>query len=133
MDYFAAPDNTFKFCNGTVWASMSGGGSGVPAGAIMAFDLTVCPAGWSEYTQARGRFLRGIDNGAGNDPDGTRVAGSVQGGQDKDTINILSANLSISALRWRTNDAGGAAWWADLSQGSDPRPKNVAVLFCRKS
>jgi hypothetical protein len=35
----------------------------VPAGAVMAFDLPSCPAGWSELTQARGRVLIGLTSG----------------------------------------------------------------------
>jgi len=62
----------------TVALALNGSGTGgVPTGTIMAFAGT-CPAGWTEYTAARGRFLRGIDNGAGNDPDGTRAAGATQ-------------------------------------------------------
>lgn len=38
--------------------------SAVPSGAIMAFSLATCPTGWTEYTAARGRFLRGLDNGS---------------------------------------------------------------------
>ena len=45
--------------------------SAIPSGTIAAFAATSCPTGWSEYTPARGAFLRGIDNGAGRDPDGT--------------------------------------------------------------
>lgn len=31
----------------------------VPGGVIMAFNLSACPAGWSEYTAAGGRYLVG--------------------------------------------------------------------------
>ena len=40
----------------------------MPSGMIAAFATTTCPSGWSEYTAARGAFLRGIDNGAGAIP-----------------------------------------------------------------
>lgn len=71
--------NALEFCNGSGWQSVSsGGGVGIPTGAIAAFASTTCPTGWTEYTAARGRFLRGIDNGAGNDPGGTRAPGNVQ-------------------------------------------------------
>lgn len=36
---------------------------GVPAGAVMHFALTACPAGWSEYAPARGRVLVGLQPG----------------------------------------------------------------------
>ncbi len=61
--------------NGTAWAGV---GSNIMNGAIAAFASASCPTGWSEYTTARGAFLRGIDNGAGLDPDGTRTAGAYQ-------------------------------------------------------
>ena len=31
----------------------------IPAGAVMAFDLTACPSGWSRWTKADNRFLMG--------------------------------------------------------------------------
>jgi hypothetical protein len=136
MDYFGAPDNSFKFCNGISWISMSGG-SGVPAGAVMAFDLTVCPAGWTEYTAARGRFLRGLDNGAGNDPDGTRALGSFQSDLTKIGLvyegAVVNGNIQGSStgstFRFETTGNTGTV----NSSGVETRPKNVAVLFCRKS
>lgn len=35
----------------------------VPSGAVMFFNLSVCPAGWTELTQARGRYLVGLPSG----------------------------------------------------------------------
>lgn len=40
------------------------GGGVVPAGAVLFFNLPVCPAGWTELTAARGRYLLGLP-GAG--------------------------------------------------------------------
>jgi hypothetical protein len=34
-----------------------------PAGAVMHFDLPACPAGWSEFADARGRYLVGLPSG----------------------------------------------------------------------
>jgi hypothetical protein len=49
---------------------LSGGGPGAPgrdatapAGAVMFFDLADCPAGWSEFTDARGRYVVGLPEG----------------------------------------------------------------------
>jgi hypothetical protein len=36
---------------------------GVPSGAVMMFDLSACPSGWTELTQARGRALVGLPAG----------------------------------------------------------------------
>jgi len=35
----------------------------VPSGAVMFFDMTTCPAGWTEMTDARGRYLVGLSPG----------------------------------------------------------------------
>jgi len=35
----------------------------IPAGAVMFFDLSSCPSGWSELTSARGRYLTGLPSG----------------------------------------------------------------------
>ncbi|MDH1271215.1 hypothetical protein N5C81_26795 [Rhizobium pusense] len=140
--------------------------STVPAGAIMAFDLTSCPTGWTEYTPARGRFLRGIDNGAGNDPQGTRAPGNVQSdanrshshagvansagahthqydtGQQAQTSGpnqIVNDNVYASGDQdfWRLNTTSSGAHTHTLTINADgdveARPKNVAVLYCRKS
>lgn len=124
----------------------------VPTGAVMAFDLTACPTGWSEYTAARGRFLRGIDNGAGNDPGGTRAPGNTQG-DDLRSHNHGVTPLDIyNTAAFQINDNSGdflvstdnAApggngtlrpnrYYTENSGGAETRPKNVAVLYCRKS
>ncbi len=114
----------------------------LPTGAITAFDLTTCPTGWSEYIPARGRFLRGIDNGAGNDPAGTRIPGNIQ-----DATRIQqSADVWQGIIGFANADGTYAETYAGQrhaqassypSAGPNSsiavRPKNVAVLFCRKN
>jgi hypothetical protein len=134
---------------------ISGGGSGgnVPAGTIAAFEDTVCPAGWTEYEPARGRFLRGIDNGAGIDPDGTRAPGNLQGGAAPNITGTLSSGdarpvfisgsgaFSLSGATGATfavgtgNRQGTANFDASNSSAlygaaNEVRPVNVAVLYC---
>jgi hypothetical protein len=36
--------------------------AGIPAGAVMFFDLTECPPGWSELEDAQGRYLVGLQD-----------------------------------------------------------------------
>jgi len=109
----------------------------VPSGAIMAFDLTSCPSGWTEYTAARGRFLRGIDNGAGNDPDGTRAPGATQEDELKAHTHTYFQSYDKNAQYASTNtedgNKGGVTGSSGSTGGTETRPKNVAVLFCRKS
>ena len=50
------------------WANLTdllGGGddSGVPAGAVMHFNLGTCPSGWSEFTDGEGRYIVGMPQG----------------------------------------------------------------------
>ncbi len=50
-----------------------------PPGTIIAYSGTTCPTNWSEYTLARGKFLRGYDPAASSDPEGvSRTIGGVQ-------------------------------------------------------
>lgn len=84
-----------QYCNGDDWIGIWGGGGGsgsgsTPAGAVMAFDLTSCPEGWSEYLPARGRFVRGIDGSGGVDPDGVRVPGHQQGDANKSHTHAVN-------------------------------------------
>jgi hypothetical protein len=112
-------------------------GAGIPTGAIMAFDLTTCPTGWSEYTAARGRFLRGIDNGAGNDPDGTRAPGNIQADEFKSHSHGVGVLLGGATGSNGTPASGnGSANYTrntNATGGDETRPVNVAVLFCRKN
>ena len=142
-----APNGTLtatKFAgDGSALTNLTGGN--LPTGAIMAFDLATCPTGWSEYTPAYGRFLRGIDkSGTGIDPAGTRTAGNVQA----DELRSHSHPFTDGA-EWRvTSGIGGAyglmnqgnfsgpsnrAGVVGATGGAETRPKNVAVLYCRRN
>lgn len=55
--YLSAADwNTFK-------AGIDKAGGGVPSGAVMFFNLSACPAGWTELAEAQGRYLVGVPPG----------------------------------------------------------------------
>lgn len=72
----------------------------VLTGAVIAFNLPACPAGWTEYKPAFGRFIRGIDkSGAKIDPDGERNLESVQ----EDAIRNITGR--IEGVRGRRNIA----------------------------
>jgi len=112
-----------------------------PSGLVASFSTTSCPSGWSEYAPAYGRFIRGIDNSGGNiDPSGKRVPGSVQA----DQFEAHSHTYSYSRFGHQYNDRGlpnksedndGAQITDTTSSqgGKETRPKNVALLFCRKN
>lgn len=133
---------TMQLCNGTAWGNI---GLGLPAGAISAFATNSCPAGWVEYTPARGRFLRGIDNGAGIDPDGTRSPGSTQQAtriqQSADTyfgaigFAYVDGTYAETYPPYQGRHAQQGATGSSLGQGpnvaASVRPHNVAVTFCQ--
>jgi len=58
--YLDSDDYQIYVCDGSTWQPLS---SGAPSGAVMFFNLTSCPAGWSELTDARGRYLVGLPSG----------------------------------------------------------------------
>lgn len=147
--------------SGTAWACADGSGGGVPTGTIAAFAGTTCPTGWTEYAAARGRFLRGIDNGAGIDPDGTRTPGSAQGESIQDHKHLTAIGFDGSSFygwgdasgtptfgstvvtaprrlhqsNFITANQGVRAAYTDsgvvIGGGGETRPENVAVLFCQ--
>ena len=107
----------------------------VPAGTIAAFEDTVCPAGWTEYEPARGRFLRGIDNGAGIDPDGTRAPGNLQDDDFESHTHTLSPDWNNDAIDNTGTGAqastGGGSGTTAATGGAETRPANVAILYCQ--
>jgi len=133
---YNSPTTTLELCTGSGWQPM---GVGIPAGTISAFASTTCPTGWSEYTAARGRFLRGIDNGAGNDPSGTRAPGSTQA----DLLASHSHASSLPTLSYPSLGNPDAAGYTTVSSigafsqptssagGAETRPRNVAVTYCQ--
>jgi len=137
---FDFTNHILRYCDGTDWVVLGGG---IPTGTIAAFAATSCPSGWTEYTSARGRFLRGIDNGAGNDPDGTRSPSAVQTdafqahkhtyttpSQYDDYVGGSGTSARISSTGQTTGYAADGANGTPRT-ASETRPKNVAVLFCQ--
>jgi len=145
--------------NGTK-LSLSGGGSGIPSGAVMPFYLSSCPAGWkladgtNGTPDLRGAFVRGM-KGNENGRDETRSLGSYQ----EDATQKVTGSFEARSHRGRTSynnngafrDAGkisnddGWDGWSDNTQrkvsfdnsrvvrtANEDRPKNVALLYCIK-
>lgn len=139
-------NSTYKvmqFCNGTDWVAMmggtGGGGGAAPAGAVVSFALEECPEGWTPYAPLSGRFVRGkcITGQPCNDPSGVRAVGNVQADDFKSHSHSLRARHG--AANWnggsiRATDEGGYIVDSHTyaSGGDETRPKNVALLYCRK-
>ena len=140
---FNAEQGAYQFWANSNWVDL---GAGMPNGAIAAFASASCPSGWSEYTPARGRFLRGIDPTGTLDPDGVRTPGSTQAdmiGQHQH-LSPFSYNPGTNPYGFEgTLDPGVAREVTDQSESSDDqpytsnfggaetRPVNVAVTFCQ--
>lgn len=71
--------------------------AGVPAGAIMAFDLATCPTGWTEKTELRGKYTVGLPLG------GTRGVGAGTALTNQE--NRASGRLSYTD--WYATSGGG--------------------------
>ncbi len=54
--------------------------SDVPSGAVMFFDTAVCPTGWTELTEANGRYLVGLPAGGTL---GTTVGAALTDGENR--------------------------------------------------
>ncbi len=46
-----------------IGASCISSWQGIPSGAVMFFNLSACPSGWTELTSARGRYIVGLPAG----------------------------------------------------------------------
>jgi len=131
-----------------------------PQGAVMAFYLTSCPAGWvaadgtSGTPDLRGRFVRGRDDAGtgagGNDPDGVRGLGAVQTDAFQGHRHMHDL---LDAFLYFTTDFGSGGFasgsWTVLSSSAtgsvstdvpfgpartsvETRPKNVALIYCMR-
>lgn len=121
-------------------------------GAVVPFHAETCPDGWTEYDLAYGRFVRGIDrSGERIDPEESRVVGSLQ----EDTLQqhqhyyatsyYGNASMHATNRKWlsggdqnlqnRTNEDGiqGVSPEHGARVSSESRPKNVALLYCRRN
>lgn len=99
----------------------------------------------------RGYFLRGFDNGAGNDPDaasrtdrGDGTTGDNVGTKQADELKSHTHTLNNATSVFRNTgpgaidtSSGGSQSTATISAqntgGNETRPKNVAVMFCIKT
>jgi hypothetical protein len=120
-----------------------------PSGSFEFFNLTSCPAGWSDQSQSPAPgfyFVRGFDQGAGIDPGNTLgqiEASSVQN-HNHTLSKLLASNASTtlaSGTFGPTSFAFGASFSSNPSSGfmnsgnagTDTYPANVLLLLCGKN
>jgi hypothetical protein len=78
-------------------------GAGLPAGAVILFNGTACPEGWSELTAARGRVLVGL-------PPGGTVLGTVGAAfADRESRDHTHGVTGYSGWATITGTLGGTA------------------------
>ncbi|QQG45649.1 MAG: hypothetical protein HYW89_01890 [Candidatus Sungiibacteriota bacterium] len=89
----------FNVENGKVF---QGGSELLPAGAVLYFNLTSCPGGWSELTAARGRYIVGLQ----------------QGGSLGTTVGTALSNQENRATGKHNHQLGGL--WVNQGNGNNP-------------
>jgi hypothetical protein len=108
----ACATNDMIAWNGSAWACTPppSGSDGIPSGAVMTFNLTSCPPGWSELTDARGRALVGL-------PDPGSLAGTFGTAlgdlQPRNVTEVSSHAHQIAPPAAATGDAGSHAHGID--------------------
>lgn len=116
----------------------------LPSGAVLAFNLSSCPSGWSEYTATRGRTIIGTNPDTSNGLS-VRTLGVTVGEENHTlTVNEMPAHRHRNALP--NTPGGGEPYRTDGTTnggGSDPavggnQPHNVmqpsiALLYCQKN
>ena len=144
---YSAPAKEMELCDGASWRR-----AGLPAGAVVAFDLAACPAGWTAFTAANGRNIIGS---------GTYALGAT-GGEESHALTIAempahahvervpspqsssvvaaSASDAPGGSRISMQPSSGALDGGDLMTGDtggsaahnvmDPY---IALLYCKKS
>lgn len=111
----------------------------VPQGVVVAFNKESCPLGWTEYKQAYGRFIRGIDrSNQGIDPETkTRTIGSLQedlvGPHNHKYYGMkLDSNCCKEGKAWGAHFVYAQNRETENWPSKETRPKNVSLLYCEK-
>ncbi|MBI5400493.1 MAG: phage tail protein [Candidatus Yonathbacteria bacterium] len=123
-----------SFCIGT---SCINAWPGVPAGAVLFFNLASCPTGWlpangtSGTPDLRGEFARGLDSGRG--VDAGRTLGSAQADMLKSHTHSLNSGVWNGTGPYAEPPVGSYSSFTGATGGTETRPRNVALLACIKS
>jgi len=95
----------------------------LPAGMVSFFNLATCPAGWTELTAARGRYLVGLPSGGTlGGTDGTALSNLEDRpvGQHSHTINDPGHSHSTTLYEWNGSLSGsGTLFYSRNSNATD--------------
>ncbi|HMJ13458.1 MAG TPA: hypothetical protein VK524_18695 [Polyangiaceae bacterium] len=130
----------------------------VPAGAVMAFDLAACPAGWSPVADAAGRVVVGSTTGLArgaklgadqvtltaaqmpahahgvSDPGHAHtVPNVVDYGLEPTFVQGGTQGVGRSPIGSSTNPTGITIQSAGGGQAFDNRQASLALLYCKKN
>lgn len=98
---------------------------------------TAAQAGGFLLPDLRGRFVRGVDDGAERDPDAAQRTPSGPGGNVGDHVG--SAQDAESGYTWVERIHGGGSYWGTVPKGGPPntpgecRPVNIYVNWIIKA
>jgi hypothetical protein len=111
--YYDSAAKKLRLSTGTLtadWLDLSGGG--VPAGAVMFFNLASCPSGWNEVSGAQGRYVVGLP------PSGTLAgtAGSALSNLENRAVGQHDHAITDPG---HVHDLLGDASGADVTVGAD--------------
>jgi len=125
-------NGSLDFTNATITGLNS-----IPTGAVLSFNLASCPTGWSTSNgtggtvDLRGKFVRGLDLGAG--VDSGRTLGSYQADDFKShTHTMNAAGYGGAGPQAAYNWATIGTYQTGATGGTETRPKNVALIYCQK-
>jgi microcystin-dependent protein len=109
-DHAVNADNATNATNATMAATAQAAGGTlaqqvVPSGAVMAFNLSACPTGWTAYAAAGGRTIIGV-NAAGGNGLSQRNLGDTPG---EETHTMLVSELVSHSHTILINSAGSGA------------------------
>lgn len=121
--------------------------AGVPAGAVLPFNLSACPRGWVPFSQGVGRFVVGAGNGFSENytvsgRSGWSFAdnydlleqggfGSWRGVTAESGLNVAATAKSLAGLPNGTERY--VTFSSTWTGAADNRPPFVALLYCQKT
>lgn len=117
----------------------------LPSGMVSWFNLAGCPSGWvlangtGATADARGRYIRDLDQGTGRDPSGTPLAGAYSAANGPITATVATTGTGSGSISGVTGTvvvtattaigAVGAAtnWVTSTTSGTSPVSGTASV------